>query len=74
MYLIMRESEPVTIGRFHSTEELVDQISRFLPKGVYRIYRLSPINSQAGPGSCFWGEVTKRGVEGVTHRLSPLEG
>jgi hypothetical protein len=73
MYLIMRDGEPVTIGRFHSSEELVDQISRLLPEGVYRIYRLSSITSRAGPGSNFWGEVTNHGGACATYCLASQE-
>jgi len=69
MYLIMRDGEPLTVGRFSSTKELLDQISKFLPTGVYRVYRLSSRISQPGLGSSFWGEVTNHAGESVTYRL-----
>jgi hypothetical protein len=75
MYLIMRAGEPVTVGRFSSTEDLLDQIGRLLPEGTYRIYRLSPLTSPSGPGSSYWGEVTNHGGGKVTaHPSAPESG
>src|SRR5262249_1254168 len=61
MYLILRGREPMTVGRFDSAQALLGHIGGSLPKGVYRVYRLTSQPLRARPGSSFWGEVTHHG-------------